>query len=119
MNKRRVITYVVFIILVCMISYGYAQAVRNFSVDSQFGRLKSHAYPEFRIDKKKLIMGMGGQIRDANNLLILPTMLEKNRHRGYVRYQIDNMGLLHRIWFLTPEEIKLAKAEEKLRKNAK
>jgi len=118
MNKNYALGYII-ILLVGMISYGYAQSVRQFPIDSQFGKLKSHSYPEFEIDKKELVMGMGGQIRDAHNLLILPTMLEQNRHRGYVRYQIDNMGLLHRIWFLTPEEIKLAKAEEKLRKKAK
>ncbi len=61
-------------------------------------------------------MGVGGQIRDMHNLLVPPNMLTQKNHKGFVRYQKDNMGLLHRIWFLTPEEIQLAKEEEKLLK---
>lgn len=61
-------------------------------------------------------MGIGGQIRNRHNLLVMPPMLTKNEHKGYVRYQKDNMGLLHRLWFLTPEETQLAKEEEKLLK---
>lgn len=82
-------------------------------MESKFGKLKSHSYPEFKIDKKTMVMGVGGQVRDTNNLIIMPGALNKT---GYIRYQVDSMGLLYRIWFLTSEEIKLAKEEEKLRK---
>ncbi|MDR4516653.1 MAG: hypothetical protein MRK00_04610 [Nitrosomonas sp.] len=110
MNKKRVLQCITMIILACMVSHGYAQMIRNFPIDSKFGKLKSYSYPEFKIDKKTMVMGVGGQIRDTNNLLVMPTMLTQ---KGHIRYQVDNMGFLHRIWFLTPEEIQLAKEEEK------
>jgi len=45
----------------------------------------------------------GLQIRNENNLIVLPTML--NRSHLKVRYQLDNMGNAWRIWILTPAEI--------------
>lgn len=104
---------VILILLICMINQSYAQLVRNFPVDSKFGMLKSYSYPQFKIDKEKeiMVMGVGGQIRDTDNLLIMPGMLNKT---GYIRYQIDSMGLVYRIWFLTPEEVNLAKEEARL-----
>ncbi|SES88297.1 hypothetical protein SAMN05216326_1066 [Nitrosomonas marina] len=116
MNKKRALKCILMIGLVFVISNGYAQVARSFPVDSRFGKLKSHSYPEFKIDKVTLIMGAGGQIRDRHNLLVMPPMLTKKDHKGYIRYQMDNMGLLHRVWFLTPEETQLAQEEEKLLK---
>jgi len=57
-----------------------------------------------------MVMGVGGQIRDTDNLIIMPGRLNKT---GYIRYQIDSMGLVYRIWFLTPEEVALAKEQAK------
>lgn len=39
----------------------------------------------------------------------MPSMLDK---KGSVRYQIDAMGNVHRIWFLTSEEAELARIEQ-------
>ncbi|MCB1948400.1 hypothetical protein [Nitrosomonas sp.] len=116
MNKKHALECILIIGLICIISYSHAQVVRTFPIDSKFGKLKSHSYPEFKIDKETMVMGIGGQIRNRHNLLVMPPMLTKNEHKGYVRYQKDNMGLLHRLWFLTPEETQLAKEEEKLLK---
>ncbi|SFK70899.1 hypothetical protein SAMN05216302_101314 [Nitrosomonas aestuarii] len=104
------------VMLVGVIGYGNTQLMRNFPMESKFGQLKSHAYPQIKIDKETMVMGAGVQVRDANNLFIIPTMLNQT---GYIRYQIDSMGLVYRIWFLTPEEIKSAKEEEKVRKQSK
>jgi len=98
-----------------MMSQSHAQLIRNFPADSKFGQLKSFSHPQYKIDKEKkmMIMGVGGQIRDTNNMIIMPGALNK---KGYIRYQVDNMGFVYRVWFLTPEEIALAKEEEKLLK---
>jgi len=115
MNKIRLLQSILLILLACMISQNHAQLIRNFPVDSKFGMLKSFTHPQIKIDKEKdiRILGVGGQIRDTNNMIIMPNALNKT---GYIRYQIDNMGFIYRIWFLTPEEIALAKEEEKLLK---
>jgi hypothetical protein len=113
MKMPQLLQCVMLILLACMINQSYAQLVRNFPLDSKFGKLKSYSYPQFKIDKEKeiMIMGVGGQIRDTDNLIIMPGMLNKT---GYIRYQVDSMGLVYRIWFLTPEEVALAKEEAKL-----
>ncbi len=113
MGKPQLLQGVMLILLSCMISQSHAQLVRNFPLDSKFGKLKSYTHPQLKIDKEKgvMMMGVGGQIRDTNNLIIMPGMLDKT---GYIRYQVDSMGLVYRIWFLTPEEIQLAREEERL-----
>lgn len=103
-------------LLVCMASYGHTQLVRNFPLESKLGKLKSHAFPEFKIDGSTMYMGAGGQIRDVNNLLVLPAMFNQT---GHIRYQMDDMGFVSRIWFLSKEEIQLAKEEAKARKQSK
>lgn len=115
MKKTQLLQCMMLILLACMMSQSHAQLIRNFPVDSKFGRLKSFSHPQFKIDKEKevMILGVGGQIRDTNNMIIMPGALNKT---GYIRYQIDNMGFVYRIWFLTPEETALAKEEEKLLK---
>ena len=115
MKTMQLLQCMMLILLTCLVSQSHAQLVRNFPLDSKFGKLKSYAYPQFKIDKEKevMIMGVGGQIRDTNNLIIMPGALNQT---GYIRYQTDSMGLVYRIWFLTPEEVKMAKEEEKLLK---
>ena len=53
------------------------------------------------------------QIRDENNLIILPATMSK---KGPVRYQMDTMGNVHRIWFLTPDEARQERGKEKNKK---
>ncbi|MDP1557800.1 MAG: hypothetical protein Q8L82_02630 [Nitrosomonas sp.] len=91
----------------------FGQLLRSFPIDSKLGKLTTFAYPEVVIDGQALHLGAGGQIRDKNNFIILPAMLNE---KGSVRYQMDPMGNVHRIWFLTPEEADLAKIEEKAKK---
>jgi hypothetical protein len=55
-----------------------------------------------------MIMGAGGQIRGVDNLIILPSTAN---YIGLVRYQLDIMGNLHRVWILTPDEVKEAESE--------
>ena len=114
MMKSKLLLQCIFMIMLAGgASYSYAQLARNFPLESKFGKLKSHTYPQFKIDKETMVMGPGGQIRDTHNMIVMPSMLN---YTGYIRYRIDNMGLVYRIWFLTPEEIKLAQEEEKARK---
>ena len=43
----------------------------------------------------------GGQIRGANNLLVLPAGVPRN---SLVKYQLDQSGQLYRAWILTAQE---------------
>ena len=44
-------------------------------------------------------------MRGIDNLIILPNAAN---YVGLIRYQLDIMGNLHRVWILTPDEVKEA-----------
>ena len=107
---QKVFFFVLFSVSVIFSSNASAQLMRSFPTDSKLGKLKAFAYPEVKIDKQALHLGAGSQIRDENNLIILPATMNK---KGPVRYQMDTMGNVHRIWFLTPDEAKQERKKEK------
>jgi len=43
----------------------------------------------------------GAQIRDASNLILVPSAIPPGT---LVKYQVDADGMLRRVWFLTPQE---------------
>lgn len=112
-SMQKALFFVFCIASISFSSSASAQLMRNFPVDSKLGVLKAFAYPEVKIDKQKLHLGAGSQIRDENNLIILPATMSK---KGPVRYQMDTMGNVHRIWFLTPDEAKQERVKEKNKK---
>ncbi len=105
---KQIFRFSVVTVLVIFMNHAYGQIQRHFPETSLVGRLTASAFPEFAINGQTMYMGAGGQIRDANNLIILPTMLDKT---GFIRYEQDIMGNLHRVWFLTEEEANQAQQE--------
>jgi hypothetical protein len=55
------------------------------------------------LDGKEIKIAPGGQIRGANNLLVLPAQLPRN---ALVKYLLDGRGSLYRAWVLTADEAK-------------
>jgi hypothetical protein len=53
------------------------------------------------MDGKRTELAAGAQIRDANNMIVLPTALP---HGVLVRYLPDLHGQVWRIWILSPQE---------------
>jgi hypothetical protein len=97
------------ILLLVALSYPvFGQQVRNFPVDSKLGNLTAVSFSVFTINGQQIPMGAGGQIRGVDNLIILPNMAS---YTGLVRYQLDISGNLHRVWFLTPDEVKAAERD--------
>ncbi|HLP82076.1 MAG TPA: hypothetical protein VK141_08860 [Nitrosomonas sp.] len=87
---------------------GFSQQVRNFPVDSKLGDLTAVSFPVFKINGQSFQMAAGGQVRGVDNLIILPSTAN---YKGLVRYQLDFSGYLHRVWFITPDEVKAAERE--------
>ncbi len=54
------------------------------------------------ISDKTLPAAPGLQIRNEMNMIVIPTMIGTNVP---VRYQMDGMGNVWRIWLLTPAEV--------------
>lgn len=85
-----------------------AQQTRKFPPNSQLGSLTAVAFPHFTINGQQMTMGAGGQIRGIDNMIILPSTAN---YIGLIRFQLDTMGNLHRVWILTPDEVKEAESE--------
>jgi len=88
----------------------HAQTPRTFPQDTQFGELTEFNYPHAKIGDKVYTLTPALQIRGTNNLIILPASL---RDGGAVRFRLDNMRNVSRIWLLTAAEAELASAEKK------
>lgn len=108
MKKIRLIQLFLVIVLFTLSSPVFSQLQRNFPPDSKLGKLTAVSFPQFTIDGQQIIMPAGGQIRGVDNLIILPSVAN---YIGIVRYQLDIMGNLHRVWLLTPDEVKAAERE--------
>jgi hypothetical protein len=77
--------------------------VRTLPEDARRGYLSFVHENVVALDGKELKLAPGGQIRGANNLLVLPTQLPRS---SFVKYQLDGQGNLFRAWILTAEEAK-------------
>ena len=53
------------------------------------------------IDGQRMRLSAGAQIRSRDNLFIVPMSLPPG---ALVKYTLDAMGQIHRVWVLTPEE---------------
>ena len=106
MNKKTWrISLLLMTILMAITQSIFSQQTRNFPINSQLGNLTAVSFPLFIINNQQMQMGPGGQIRGIDNLIILPNAAN---YVGLIRYQLDIMGNLHRVWILTPDEVKEA-----------
>jgi len=108
MKKTQVMPLLLVMLVAFCPDFALGQQTRKFPADSQLGNLTAVAFPQFTINGQQMIMGAGGQIRGVDNLIILPSTAN---YIGLVRYQLDIMGNLHRVWILTPDEVKEAESE--------
>ncbi len=108
MKKAQLMQLFLVIVLITLSHPVFSQLQRNFPSDSKLGKLTAVSFPQFTINGQKMIMAPGGQIRGVDNLIILPSVAN---YIGTVRYQLDIMGNLHRVWILTPDEVKAAEHE--------
>ncbi|MBK6957310.1 MAG: hypothetical protein IPH22_01970 [Nitrosomonas sp.] len=108
MKKAQLMQLFLVIVLITLSHPVFSQLQRNFPPDSKLGKLTAVSFPQFTINGQKMIMAPGGQIRGVDNLIILPSVAN---YIGTVRYQLDIMGNLHRVWILTPDEVKAAEHE--------
>ncbi len=53
------------------------------------------------IDGETLRLSAGAQIRSRDNLFIVPMSLPRG---ALVKYTLDSLGQIRRVWVLTPEE---------------
>lgn len=108
MKKIPILLWLLVVLFTLLSQPVFSQQVRNFPVDSKLGNLTAVSFPIFTINGQQVQMGAGGQIRGIDNLIILPSVAN---YIGIIRYQLDITGNLHRVWILTPDEVKAAENE--------
>jgi hypothetical protein len=81
---------------------GVAQAqFRTIPDDAKRGTLSHVQEMNVTLDGKPARLSAGAQIRDQNNLIVLPVQLPKE---SKIKYLPDAAGHLHRIWIMSPRE---------------
>jgi hypothetical protein len=75
--------------------------LRTISAEAKRGQIRHLQEMIVEINGKPARLAPGAQIRDASNLIVLPTAL---RPGSQVKYTLDHEGMVMRVWILTPEE---------------
>jgi hypothetical protein len=89
-----------FFLLACLASAAAAQ-LRTIPKEAVLGQLRHLESMLVEIDGKPRQLSPGAQIRDPDNRLVLPvSLVEKTQ----VRYLVDTMGMVHRVWILSAAE---------------
>ena len=80
-----------------------AQAqLRTIPADAKRARMSHVQGMTVEIDGKRTDLAAGAQIRDANNMIVLPTALPAG---SPVKFMPDSQGHVWRIWILSPQEV--------------
>jgi hypothetical protein len=75
--------------------------VRQIPDDAKRGNIVHVQGNMVKIDGQPMRLSAGAQIRGRNNLIIVPMSLPPG---ALVKYTLDRMDQIHRVWLLTPEE---------------
>lgn len=78
-----------------------AAQLRTIPKEAPRGEIRHVQGMYVELNGKPVALSPGAQIRDADNRLVLPTSLVEKYD---VRYLLDGVGLVHRVWILTPLE---------------
>jgi hypothetical protein len=75
--------------------------VRQIPDDAKRGSIVYIQDTMVEVDAQPTRLSAGAQIRSRDNLIIVPMSLPPG---ALVKYTLDRMGRIHRVWVLTPEE---------------
>ena len=81
-----------------------AAQFRTLPNDAHRGVLRHVQENELSVDGKKMRLAPGGSIRNADNLIIVPSALPAQG--ALADYVLDKEGMIFRAWVLTPDEAK-------------
>ena len=88
--------------LLALAATGAALAqLRTIPAEAKRGKMSHVQGMTVEIDGKKTVLAAGAQIRDANNMIVLPAALPAGT---LVKYLPDPQGQVWRIWILSPQE---------------
>jgi hypothetical protein len=83
---------------------------RQFPDDAKRGSIVHRQDTIVEIDGRTMRLSAGAQIRSQNNLIIMPASLPPG---APVKYTLDSLGRIHRVWVLTHDEIAVPDKKQK------
>lgn len=75
--------------------------VRQIPEDARRGHIAHLHGPVVEIDGQQMRLSAGAQIRNRDNLIVVPASVPPGAPAKYV---LDATGQIHRVWLLTPQE---------------
>ena len=91
----------VLLICLCLLPAGVHAQARNIPEQAKAGAITHLQDMIVSIDGVAVRLAPGVQIRDQNNLLIVPTAVPPG---SQVKYLFDQDGMVRQVWILTPQE---------------
>ncbi|MBC7803217.1 MAG: hypothetical protein H7Y16_05000 [Candidatus Parcubacteria bacterium] len=88
--------------LLALAAAGAQAQLRSIPAEAKRATLSHVQGMTVEIDGKKTVLAAGAQIRDANNMIVLPAALPAG---VLVKYMPDMQGQVWRIWILSPQEV--------------
>jgi len=88
--------------LFCALSSVAWGQFRSIPVEAKRGEIRSLGNMDVEIYGKAMRLSPGAQIRDAGNMIVLPTAVPAG---AKVKYQLDPQNLVNRVWILSPQEV--------------
>jgi len=76
-------------------------SLRALPAEAKKGEMRPPEATKVRIDGKTYPLSPGLRLRDQNNMIIFPGAVKE---AVTVRYTVDTMGMIDRVWILTPAE---------------
>ncbi|HMX15760.1 MAG TPA: hypothetical protein PKD29_02845 [Rhodocyclaceae bacterium] len=83
-----------------------AGLVRNLPAEAVMGEMQPPQWGQVQIDGKTLALAPGLQIRNEQNLIVVPTAVQQP---ATVRYVTDPYGKVFRVWILSSAELAAAR----------
>ena len=90
------------VLLICALFLQAAVAqVRQIPAYAKRGHITHIQGTIVDMDGERMQLSAGAQIRSNDNLIVVPMSLPAG---ALVKYTLDGMGQIHRVWILTPQE---------------
>ena|SRR5689334_13368080 len=90
----------VFLVALALATAALAQ-LRTIPADAKRGQIRSTGQMGVEINGKQTQLSAGAQVRDASNMIIVPTAIPAG---AKVKYLLDPQGQVFRVWILSPQE---------------
>jgi hypothetical protein len=88
-------------LLLVLCAAAAAQQLRTIPPEAKRGSMRHVQDMIVEIDGQRAALSQGAQIRGTSNTIVLPSALPPD---SLVKYQLNGLGEVHRVWVLTPTE---------------